>query len=52
MAWMVEAYRAVLLEGDWPTPAAVPVLAGFAVATAVIGAAAFSRLAPGIPDRL
>lgn len=52
MAWMVEAYRTVLLEGAWPPPAAVPVLAGFALFAVLLGAAAFSRLAPGIPDRL
>lgn len=52
MAWLVECYRPVLLEGRWPEPAALLALAAFAGAALLVGAFVFHRLAPGIADRI
>ena len=52
LAWLVGCYRAVLLEGAWPEPMAVLAIVAFALAAALIGAAVFQRLAPGIADRV
>lgn len=52
VAHLVEAYRAVILEGAWPDPANMGAALGYALLAAAIGFAAFGKLSPGFADRL
>jgi ABC-type polysaccharide/polyol phosphate export systems, permease component len=52
MAPMVDAYRAVLIEGRWPAPASVLSLTAVAFAALLIGAAWFRRASYRFADEL
>jgi ABC-type polysaccharide/polyol phosphate export permease len=49
---MVDAYRAALLRGEWPTPASLLSLAGVAVAAFLVGLGWFRRASYRFADEL
>ena len=52
MAPMVDAYRAVLIRGEWPTPASVLSLTGVSCATLLVGVVWFRRASHRFADEL
>jgi ABC-type polysaccharide/polyol phosphate export permease len=51
-AHLVEAYRDALLDGTWPSPTALALLAVLGAALAVAARAAFERALPSLVDQL
>jgi lipopolysaccharide transport system permease protein len=52
MALMVDAYRAALIRGEWPTQASLLSLVGVAAAVLLVGVAWFRRASHRFPDEL
>lgn len=52
LALLVEGYRRILLQGSWPSPVSLTILAAMALAAFSGGFALFRRLQPGFADVL